>query len=52
VVEEIAIRKAECPQSYGHHVWKVVGGVALAVGVAVVLTSLHDIRRYVRMMRM
>jgi hypothetical protein len=50
--QEIAARQAESCQISGNTVWKVVAGVALAVGAAVLLTSLNDIRRYVRIMRM
>jgi len=35
-----------------HVVWKIVGGMALAVVAAGVIASLDDIRRYVRIMRM
>jgi len=50
--QELAAKAGECAPSSGHHVWKIVGGVALAVVVTGVVTSLHDIRRYIRMMRM
>jgi len=38
--------------STGGSLWKIIGGVALAVTVAVVLTNLHDIRRYIKISRM
>lgn len=50
--QEIATREAECRTSNGHLVLKVVGGVVLALAVTAVLTSLHDIRRYLRIVRM
>ncbi|MDQ2974434.1 MAG: hypothetical protein M3R69_03365 [Acidobacteriota bacterium] len=39
-------------QSSGHLVWKIVGGMALAVAATTLITSLHDIRRYIRISRM
>jgi hypothetical protein len=35
-----------------HLVWKIVGGMALAVVAAGLIASLNDIRRYVRIMKM
>jgi hypothetical protein len=35
-----------------HFVWKIVGGMALAVVVAGVVASLDDIRRYIRISTM
>ena len=37
---------------FGHHVWKIVGGLALAVVAATVMASLPDIKRYIRITRM
>jgi len=36
----------------GHRVWKLVGGVALAVVAAGLIASMGDIRRYIRITRM
>ena len=41
----------EC-KHFGHHVWKIVGGVALAAVAAGVVAFLPDIKRYIRMTRM
>lgn len=35
-----------------HLVWKILGGMALAVAATALIASLDDIRRYVRIMRM
>jgi hypothetical protein len=50
--QELAAEAAKSRQSSGHLVWKVVGGVALALAACTLITSLHDIRRYIRIMRM
>ena len=39
-------------QKSGHLVWKIVGGAALALLATGVITSLHDIRRYIRISTM
>lgn len=44
--------EAEPRQSSRHLVWKIVGGVVLAVTATALITSLHDIRRYIRISRM
>ena len=41
----------EC-KHFGHTVWKIVGGLALAVVAAGVVASLPDIKRYIRITRM
>ena len=50
--QELAARAAESRRSSGHLAWKVVGGMALAVAATTLITSLHDIRRYIRISRM
>jgi hypothetical protein len=52
--QEIAARTAAARTgpSSGHLVWKIVGGVALALAATTLITSLHDIRRYIRISRM
>jgi hypothetical protein len=53
--QELAARYGEASnngKSSGHLVWKIVGGVALAVAATTLITSLHDIRRYIRISRM
>ena len=50
--QELAAQAAESRRSSGHLVWKVVGGVVLAVAATTLITSLHDIRRYIRISRM
>jgi hypothetical protein len=50
--QELAAKAAESKRSPGHLVWKVVGGVALALAATAVISSLHDIRRYIRISRM
>ncbi len=53
--QDRAARAAEATksgQSSGHLVWKIVGGAAAALVATGLLTSLHDIRRYIRMRRM
>jgi hypothetical protein len=52
---ELAARAVEATKtgrSSSHLVWKIVGGAALALAVTSLVTSLHDIRRYIRMTRM
>jgi len=44
-------RAPEPPRSK-HLIWKIAGGAAVALVAAGVLTSLHDIRRYIRISRM
>jgi hypothetical protein len=41
-----------CGHSSGHLVWKIVGGMALAVVAAGVIASLNDIKRYIRISTM
>ncbi len=45
-------RAAQACDHPSHLVWKIVGGMALAVVAAGVIASLNDIRRYVRIMKM
>lgn len=47
-----ASESARANHSSGHLVWKIVGGMALALVATGLITSLHDIRRYIRIMRM
>jgi hypothetical protein len=35
-----------------HLAWKIVGAALLGLAATAVITSMHDIRRYVRIMRM
>ena len=48
----LAADEAASRQSSGHLVWKIVGGAALALVATGLIASLHDIRRYIRIMRM
>ena len=41
-----------CRLGSGHLVWKIVGGVAIAVVATALITSLPDIKRYIHMTRM
>jgi hypothetical protein len=53
--QELAARSAEATkngQSSGHLVWKIVAAAALALAATTLITSLHDIRRYIRISRM
>lgn len=43
--------RTECRQ-FGHRVWKIVGGLALAAIAVSVVASLPDIKRYIRITRM
>lgn len=45
-------RFAKPARSAGLSIWSVVGGAALALVATAVIANLHDIRRYVRIMRM
>jgi uncharacterized protein DUF6893 len=47
-----AAEAARSGQSSGHLVWKIVGGAALALVTTGIIASLHDIRRYIKIMRM
>jgi len=38
--------------SNGGSFWKVIGGVALVAAAALVITNLHDIRRYIKISTM
>jgi len=49
--QEIAA-SSRAQQPSGHLVLKIVGGVALALVATGVIASLHDIRRYLKMVRM
>ncbi|HKO96413.1 MAG TPA: hypothetical protein VJU86_05455 [Pyrinomonadaceae bacterium] len=49
--QELA-KASRAEQPSGHLVLKIIGGVALAVVATGVIASLHDIRRYIRMVRM
>ena len=44
--------RAPEPRGSSHLVWKIVGGAVVALVAAGVLTSLHDIRRYIRIRNM
>lgn len=50
--QELAAGAAQSARSSGHPIWKIVGGVALALAATTLITSLHDIRRYIRISRM
>jgi hypothetical protein len=54
--QELAAEAARAGRSSGqssrHLVWKIVGGMALALAATSLITSLHDIRRYIRISRM
>lgn len=50
--QELAAKGARATQASGHLVWKVVGGAVLALVATGFITSLHDIRRYIRISRM
>jgi hypothetical protein len=43
--------QVQCTQS-SHLVWKIIGGAALALVAAGVISNLHDIRRYIRISTM
>ncbi len=50
--QEMAAEAGRARRSSGHLVWKIVGGAALALVATTLITSLHDIRRYIRITRM
>ena len=50
--QELAAVSNRAPQQSGHLVWKIVGGAALALAAAGLITNLQDIRRYIRINRM
>lgn len=50
--QELAAEAAHIGRSSGHLVLKIVGGAALALVAAGLITSLNDIRRYIRIRRM
>lgn len=50
--QERAARSAKSGQSSGHLVWKIVGGVVLALAATTLIASIQDIRRYIRISRM
>jgi uncharacterized protein DUF6893 len=50
--ERAAMESARASQPSGHLVWKIIGGAALALAAAGLITSLQDIRRYIRISRM
>jgi hypothetical protein len=41
-----------CNFGSGHLVWKIVGGVAIAVAATALIASLPDIKRYIHISRM
>ena len=45
-------KSLEIRRHTGGNLWKIIGGVALAVAAAVVITNLHDIRRYIKISTM
>ncbi len=50
--QEMAAEAGRAKLTSGHLVWKIVGGAALALATTALITSLHDIRRYIRIRRM
>lgn len=50
--QALAGKTARAQPSSGHLVWKIVGGMALAAVAAGVITSLRDIKRYLRISTM
>jgi Family of unknown function (DUF6893) len=50
--QELAAEANRSKPSANHLVWKIVGGAALALVAAGLITSLSDIRRYIRISRM
>ena len=50
--QEGAVRLAGEEKSSRHLVLKVIGGTLLALAGVTLITSLHDIRRYIRISRM
>ena len=52
--QELARERARelCGHTSGHLVWKIVGGMALAVVAAGVIASLDDIKRYIKISTM
>jgi len=50
--QELANQRACAPKTTSGLVWKVVGGMALAVVAVGLITSLNDIRRYIRISSM
>lgn len=50
--QELAALAARANGSANHLAWKIVGGAALALAVTGLIASLHDIRRYIRIVRM
>jgi hypothetical protein len=44
--------EARCRRSSSHNVLRIIGGAAAVLAAVAVLTSLHDIRRYINMVRM
>jgi hypothetical protein len=50
--QELAKQRACAPKSSAGLAWKVVGGLALAVVAVGLITSLHDIRRYIKISTM
>jgi len=50
--QELAAVSNRARQQSGHLVWKIVGGAALALAAAGLITNLQDIRRYIRISRM
>ncbi len=50
--QALASESAQPRPSSNHLIWKIVGGVVLAVAATTLITSLNDIRRYIRITRM
>ncbi len=51
--QQARVAQARCPEpSGGHLVWKIIGGAAIALVAAGVLSNLYDIRRYIRISNM
>jgi hypothetical protein len=49
---EHAANPNRATQSSGHLVWKIVAGAAAGLVIFGLVTSMHDIRRYIRISRM
>jgi hypothetical protein len=46
------VKAARATSSSKHTVWKIIGVAVVAVAATTLITSLHDIRRYIRISRM
>lgn len=59
-LEQVKLKETQSPETTRapeppkpkHLIWKIAGGAAVALVAAGILTSLHDIRRYIRISRM